>query len=148
MGGMLPSTQDVLGSMPSPEQTGWGAWWCKIPGLERQRKEDQTFRVTSTTELILTTPRDRKLWGFVVAFMSRIKSRVYFTKTKQLEKSKPLFKGSHSCFLCQLSPLILYPVAQILWEGRRRLLHFLFGLAPLKSFTCSVYLQACASQPV
>lgn len=71
-----------------PALNKWvGAWWCKIPGLERQRKEDQSFRVTSTAQLVLTTPRDRKLWGSVVAFMSQITSCVHFTTTKQLEKS-------------------------------------------------------------
>lgn len=112
---MLPSTQDVLGSMPSITETGWGhgATWSQ--GL-RGRKEDQKLRVTLTTQLVLTTPSYRKpcfVWGFVVVvFMSLVRSLVYFTTTKQLEKWKSVFKEYQSCFLCQLSPSILHPLAQ------------------------------------
>lgn len=113
---MLPSTQDILGSMPSPEQTGWGHGGARSQDLRGRGRRIRRSESPRTAQLVLTTPRDRKLWGFVVAFMSRIKGRVYFTTAKQLEKSKSLSEGSHSCFLCQLSPLILHPLAQIFWE--------------------------------
>lgn len=108
-----------------------------IPGLERQEGGSE-LRVTLTTQLVLTTPSYRKpcfVWGFVVVvFMSLVRSLVYFTTTKQLEKWKFVFKECQSCFLCQLSPFILHPLAQCdLWgRGRRHRLHFLSNL-PLYS---------------
>lgn len=110
--GMLPSILDILGSIPSPAETGW-AWWSvtiESPWLHSPKIYLRPWFVVFVV-IVAYFVSNNTLYGMCI------------WPSKQLENWKFVFKKtSHSYLLCQLSPdsvsVGLHMPSDILGKGK------------------------------